>query len=247
MNNNIDEKKGTKALEKITKMPSRIKLLILIILVFAFAVSFPFICGFAGRNFGRVVGTAVGSFQAVTVDMPEAYSQGKEDGLNAEDIRTDIQTKVREVAKLDVLAANAVISDAHRVGEKYAALYTFGADVIFSVDLSVAVVYQADDHLIIRLPKPVGQINIDSTKTRLEESWQKFLFDGSTKDGITAYINSVKQIQEDAENTLEDYDRLQQSAEDSAVKQIKMLAGAIAGDESTVEIVFEQEVRRNNE
>ena len=170
------------------------KILIAAVIAIAFTLFFPIVSSISGRRFGSSVGVAVGSFHAITEDMPAAYHQGIEDGLSAEDVRTDIGVRLREIGKLNVLAANAELSDIHKVGDTYAAIYTLGADVVFSVDLTEAEVFtnSGEKELIIRLPRPVAQINIDSTRTRLEDEWSRILFDGKTEHGIEEYINSMK-------------------------------------------------------
>lgn len=222
------------------KLSNRTKIIILAVAAVAFSFAFPIICNSVGKNYGNMVGAAVGSFQAVTVDMPEAYNQGKEDGLSAADTRTELQGRLQEIGKLDVLAANAKITDVHRVGDKYSALYEFGADVVFSVDLSQTSVYAGDEIIQINLPKPNAEINLDSTRTRLLAEYQHGWFNGTTEEGITAYLNSVKNIQGNAQDVLDNYDWLQQRAEQAATDQAAMLAGIVAEKGTKVVIRFEE-------
>lgn len=240
---NVSEKASAKNPKNFRIIPIHLfsgsKMITLIVLAVVFIIAFPIISSITGGNVGRVVGTAVGSFQALTEDMPVAYSQGVQAGLNAEDVRLDYQNRIREIGELSVLAANAEITDVLKVGNKYEGLYTFGADVIFTVDITQATVYQAENKLIIKLPEPVGKINIDSTKTRLEDEWQRTLFNGSTENGITAYINSLKNIQNSTEESLKEYDQLKKQAEDSTIKQVAMITEMVVGSDKQVEIEFE--------
>ena len=221
----------------LSKMSSRSKLILFGAIALVFTFAFPIASMVSGNSFGTAVGTAVGSYYAATVDMPAAYSQGVEDGLSAKDVRTSIENAIRDVGKLDVLAANATLTDLHKDGESYAAIYSFGADVIFSVDISQAVVYSGDNQYIIKVPAPVAVINIDSTKTRLEAEYKRFLLDGSTENGIDAYLNSLKAIQGDAATSLQDYAYLEGQAKASAEKQIRMLYESITGN-ANVEVQF---------
>ena len=218
----------------------RTKLIILAVIAVAFSFAFPIISNIAGKTFGNTVGAAVGSFQAVTVDMPEAYNQGKEDGLSATDTQTELRGRLQEIGKLDVLAANAKIHNVNKVGDKYAALYEFGADVIFSVDLSKAQVLTGDGSIEIRLPKPVVEINIDSTRTKLVAVRQRGWFNGTTEDGLTEYLNSINQLQDNAQETLENYDWLENRAEQSAREQVVMLTRFVAEKGSKIEVRFEE-------
>lgn len=223
-----------------SRLSFRTKITILAVAAVVFTFAFPIISNILGKNFGNVVGSAVGSFQAVTVDMPEAYNQGKEDGLSAADTRTEIQNRLQEIGKLDVLAANATIHNLNKVGDKYSALYEFGADVIFSVDLSKATVLTGDSSIEIKLPKPVMEMNIDSTRTKLLAAWQRGWFAGTTEDGLTAYLNSFDQIQNNAPETLENYEWLMERAENSAREQIIMLTGFVAEKGKQIEVRFEE-------
>lgn len=219
----------------------------LAVAVVAFSVAFPVISNIAGKAFGTTVGAAVGSFQALTVDVPEAYNQGKEDGLSAADTRVELQDRLQEVGKLNVLAANAKIHNLNKVGSKYEALYEFGADVIFSVDLSKARVLTGDGRVEILLPKPEVDVNIDSTRTKLVAVRQKGWFNGTTEDGITEYLNSINQIKQNAKDTLDDYDWLQSRAEQSAREQITSLAEFVAESGTRIEVRFIDETAGENQ
>ncbi len=223
-----------------SRLPFRTKLIILAVAAVAFSFAFPIISSIAGKNAGTTVGAAIGSFQAVTEDMPAAYNQGKEDGLSAVDTRTEIKGRLQEIGKLDVLAANAKIHDFNQVGNKYAALYELGADVIFSVDLTQADILAGDGNIEIRLPKPVVEINIDSTRTRLVAVRQRGLFNGTTEDGITEYINSISQLQDNAKESLDNYEQLQEKAETAARAQVIKFSSLVAEKDTKIEVRFEE-------
>ena len=224
------------------KISTKTKLIIIASIAVLFTVLFPIICSVIGGGFGTAVGTAVGSFHAVTEDIPKAYAEGKAEGLSAEDTEVGIN-KVKEVGKLDVLAANAKMTDVHKVGNKYAALLEMGADVIFSVDVSQASFLSGDNVIVILLPPPEVEINFDSTKTRVVDDWQNWvpLFgNGSTKDGLDAYFNSLNQIKANAKEQIENYDYLEKQASDSAKKQVKELAQMLVEKGTTVEVKIQE-------
>ena len=235
----------TKLWALFTRLPARTKLMILAGIAVIFTFAFPIISSIAGNRFGTAVGVAVGSFHAVTEDIPAAYSDGKRDGLSAEDTRGVIGNQIHEVGRLDVLAANARLIDKHEVGKKYRALYELGADVIFSVDVTKAKVLTGENTVEIILPKPEAVMNIDSTRTRLLTYSQRPIFDGSSKDGIDAILNTMKQTQGNAPDVLEGYAELAGQAEESARQQITMLVKMIVGDDVRVTVRFEEKAGEN--
>ncbi len=245
-NKQLAEKKARKGSPLISifsffsSLSFRTKVIILASIVVLFSFAFPIFSHIAGNTFGTSVGVAVGSYKAITEDMPAAYQQGKKDGLSAKDTQTEIQNRIREVGKLDVLAANVQITDIHKIGQNYAALYEFGADVIFSVDITQAKVLTGDNSIEIIIPRPIGEVNIDSTKTKVKDIVNRGLLNGSSKEGMDAYFNSLDEIQKNARESIGGYESLQTRAEDSAMNQIRMLVDLLAEKGSTIEIRFEE-------
>ena len=237
-NQNQNPRNLKKVASAIAGMPSRMKLILFGSLAVLFTFAFPIISNIVGNSSGAVVGTAVGSFHAITEDMPAAYNQGVEDGLSARDIRSEFQNEIREIGKLDVLACNAELTDKYKEGNAYEGIFTFGADVIFSVDITQAIVSVEEGKIKILIPKPVGKINIDSTKTRIEAEWKRPIFDGSTEEGITAYFNSMEAIKNNVTDKISDYAGLEKRAEASAIKQITSLAEMMSTDRTPVEVEF---------
>jgi len=225
---------------KETKGLLGIKPIITIAVILILVIAFPIICHFTGGTIGKIVGTAAGSFRAVTEDIPNGYYQGKEDGLNADDTSISIN-KIRETGNLAVLAANAKLINLHAVGEKYKALYEIPTDVIFTVDLTQMKTYEdADGYgaMIVEVPEPAARIEIDPEKVKKLDDWQRYIFNGSTEDGMKAYTNMLKSITNNAAEELQDYDLLLVSAENSAEKQIKALIESIDGDTRNVKVLF---------
>ena len=104
-----------------------------------------------GQSTGSQVGKFVGSFEALT-DYREAYAEGKEQGLSAEDTTAEVANKINEVERLEVLVASVKLNDIHTVGDDYAALYLLKGDAVFAVDLSKAEITEESDGLHILLP-----------------------------------------------------------------------------------------------
>ena len=235
---------GSNPLKKLyaafSELQFRTKVIILAVLVVTFSVFFPIISNIVGKSFGNAVGTAVGSLQAVTDDMPRGYKQGKEDGLSATDTQVLIRDRLQEIGKLDVLAAKAKLHDVNKVGDRYSALYEFGADILFSVDLSKANILKGDNQIEIRLPKPVVEVNVDSTRTKLLAERQRGWLNGTTEDGLTSYLNTVSQIQNKAAESLDNYEWLEQRAEQATMDQVSLIAGYITEKGTKVEILFEE-------
>lgn len=212
-------------------IPRGTKLIILCVLALVLIIAFPVVCNRLGTGVGGAVGTAVGSFKAVTEDIPKGYAAGKAVGLSAEDTHAVIGNGVRRIGRLEVLAANTSLADFHKDGEKYAALYLVSADVVFSVDVTKArILFSEQNDIDLILPEPEAAVYIDQNKTDLVAQWQKNFFSGSTEDGMTAYLNSMTKIQQATAESLDGYDALLEQAKKSAEKQIGFLMKSIAPD-----------------
>ena len=214
------------------------KLIILGSIAVLFACLFQIICSVSGHAVGNTVGTATGTLQAATVVVP-AYQEGKEEGLSAKDMEVSIN-RIKEVGKLDVLAVNAKMTDVMKDGDKYAALLEIGVDVIFSVDISRANLLFGENVVVIVLPEPEVELSFDSTRTRLMDEWERVILNGSTKDGIDLYINSLKEIKQNAKEHISDYKYLESRAEESAKKQIAEMAQMFAGNNTVVNVRFDE-------
>lgn len=214
------------------------KLIILGSIAVLFACLFPIICSVSGHAVGNTVGTATGTLQAATVVVP-AYQDGKAEGLSAKDTEVVIN-RIKEVGKLDVLAANAKMTNVIEDGDKYAALLEMGADVVFSVDISRANLLFGENVVEIVLPKPEVEFSFDSTQTRLVEEWGRLFLNGSTKDGIDLYISSLKEIKQDAKDYISEYQYLESRAQESAKKQIAELAQMFMENNTVVNVRFDE-------
>ncbi len=182
-----------------------------------------------GGQTGNKVGKLVGSFAALT-DYQEAYAEGKEKGLSAEDTTVDIASELKDVENLDVLVATVKLNHVHDIGDEYAALYLLRGEVVFSVDLSKVQVEEKDDTITIKIPKPEMDFSINASETEKISEWQKYFFSGSSEDGYKAYINSMKQIYKKTPEEIANYDSLVLSADEAAKAQVIQLATALITD-----------------
>lgn len=195
-----------------------------------------------GQSTGSQVGKFVGSFEALT-DYREAYAEGKEQGLSAEDTITaeEVANKIKEVERLEVLVASVKLNDIHTVGDDYAALYLLKGDAVFAVDLSKAEITEESDGLHILLPQLEMDLIVDQSKIEKVAEYQKLLFNGSSEDGFDAYLNSMAKIIEESKETLANYDSLKKTAEETAIKQVEQLANSVAVEKRDVIVTFKEE------
>ena len=186
-----------------------------------------------GTSVGKFVGTAVGSYQGYTQDYGEGKKEGEKQGLSAEDTEiTDISRIIHGTGDLQVLVAGVALDNFHEVGEKYAAMYLLRGEAIFTVDLGQATI--DDDQTTVMIPFPKVQLNIDETEVEKIAEWQKNFFNGSGEDGYTAYMNSIKQIRENTEEYIANYDELQTQAQETAKEQVRMLVENMTGQNVSV-------------
>lgn len=191
-----------------------------------------------GQSTGSQIGKFAGSFEALA-DYGEAYAEGKEQGLSAEDAIAEVVNKIKEVKKLEVLVAGVKRYDTHKVGDNYAALYLIKGDAVFSVDLSKAEITEDTNGLHIVLPQLEMDL-IDGKNEKVAE-YQKESFTGSSEDGFGAYLNSMKKISEESKETLPNYDSLKKTAEETAIKQVKQLANSVAIEKRDIMVTFKEE------
>lgn len=189
-----------------------------------------------GTSVGKFVGTAVGSYQGYTQDYGEGIKEGKKQGLSAEDTEiTDISRIIRGTGDLQVLVAGVALDNFHEVGKKYAALYSLRGQAIFTVDLEQATI--DEEQTTVMIPFPKVQFIIDETSVEKIAELKTTLFNGSTEDGYTEYMNSVNKIKEKTEEYIANYDELQIQAQEAAIEQVGMLVKNMTG--KNVNILFQ--------
>lgn len=192
------------------------------------------------ETIGLEAGRVMGSFEALA-DYREAYAEGKEEGLSAEDTTAEVTNKVQELKKLEVLVAGVKLKNMHSVGNKdYAVLYLLKGDAVFTVDFSEAEICQKENTLSITIPEPEMQLLIDQSKMEMAAEYQKFFWSGEAEDGFDAYLVSMAKIQENSKEALVNYDALIESAKEAAEKQVKQLVHSVSISGVKVEVQFKE-------
>ena len=196
-----------------------------------------------GGTAGKVVGTAVGTYDAFIGgegDYWQGRENGKAEGLSAKDTEAKLNSIIVGTGKLQVLVVGLTLDDMHGDSDKYKALYILTGEAIYTVDLGAA---QIDvEHQVIRVPRPEGRLIIDESRTEKLAEYQKKGFlsigDGSTEEGITAYINSIAQLKKEGEEKIRTDPNLLERAKTAAVNQIGELTRQITGNAYTVEFII---------
>ncbi len=193
-----------------------------------------------GEQAGTVVGTAIGSYNGITEGLAQGLEDGTEDGLSATDITIDIEPEITQVGNLEVLVAGITITDTLSIGDAYKELYALQADAVFSVDLTqTKVSYSVDGDVYISIPEPEVELYLNlSTSEKLAEV-SNFSFTVSAQDGMTAYLNSMANLQSSAADSIDGYDSLMNEARSAAIAQVQQLAKAICGSQKTVYVQFQ--------
>lgn len=193
-----------------------------------------------GKQIGLVEGKAVGLVTGSYKGYTEGDTKGKADGLKAEDTGAVVSNRMNEIGNLEVLVAGVRLKNVHAVGNKYKALYLLAGNAVFTVDMTkVKVSTTSNGELLVVIPKPEIQLYIDERKTEKLAEWQTPFFDGSAKDGYTAYMNSMTATVEEIQNTMANYDNLMKMAQESAVNQVTFLVKSVCGNDRSVHISVE--------
>lgn len=190
-----------------------------------------------GAKSGEVIGTAVGNVEGA-IEAVNHYEEMKYDELTSNDttaeIANTIQTDVHSLGKLQVLDAEVAITDMHKVGDTYEALYLLRGHAIFTVNLNEMTVTVSPDEkeIALVLPQPTVQVNINHEKTEQLADWQKGFFNGSDEDGFIAYLSSLKQVRTATKEQIENYDMLLATATEFAVSHVRSIAKAACANKN---------------
>ncbi len=193
-----------------------------------------------GTQTGTIVGTAIGSFKGITEGLAAGAEAGTAEGLSATDITIDVEPEITQVGNLEVLVAGVTITDTLSIGAAYEKLYALQADAVFSVDLTQAKAsYSIDGDIYINIPEPEVELYLNLNTTEKLAEVSNFSFSVDAQDGMTAYLNSMANIQSTAAESIDNYDSLMSEARSAAITQVQQLANAICGSQKTVYIQFQ--------
>lgn len=209
-------------------------LLIFMILIFIVLLIFRI---FWASKMGKFAGAAMGSFEGVTTGIKEGAEEGKKAGLSAKDVAVRVGDKIKAEEKLQVLLVDLDLSDIYQQGKNYAVLYSKEGEGVFTVDLSGVKVDNVEGKIVISIPVPEFELYPNDSKVEILDEYQAPLFNGTTKDGYTGYLNSSKEYIPKVEEMIIKDDVLMEQAKASALQQVEALAKAVCGNE-TVEVRF---------
>ena len=190
---------------------------------------------------GQVTGVAVGTVEGIIQGVPSGYADGAEAGLSAEDtavvIANSIETDLKSLGRLQVLAANIDLTTDHEEGKKYQALYLLRGQYVFTIDMNKADITYEGGQITIVLPQPEIESSINHSETELLAEWERKYFNGSTIEGFKAYLNSILQIEA---ASLEKINVLSKQASEFAREQVLAIANAVRGDHSVkINVIFQ--------
>ena len=242
----VDERKFSKIENEVKKAPFRVKVvmcaLLLALITFLLGlVVIPFyvksreVGADVGNSIGTTVGMFTGSFEGITKGNEEGAQAGKEAGLAATDVSVMIPEEVREIGRLEVLAAGVKLTNISSLGDQYSQLQILKGDAIFTVDLTEAsIVNLGTDEIAILLDKPELDLYIDEKATSTLAEWQEHPWSGTAEDGFKAYMNSRKNAKNEIEKSLSNYDSLVLQAEEAAISQVKKLVESLCNGKTVV-------------
>lgn len=169
--------------------------------------------------------------------MIQGYDAGKKEGLSAKDTEQKMKNTIKEMKKLEVLAANVKIPEYHSVGQKYAAMYLFRGSAVFTVDLTKANIIVNSADIQVLLPKPECELRIDHKETERIKSTSALFFNGSAEDGLETYLHKIlNEVKQNSTKTISNYLELSEMAKQNAKLQLEEIIENICGD--GIEITF---------
>lgn len=205
------------------------------------------ISGSIGNEMGTMAGVALGSFDGVTKGIEEGKDDGRTKGLSAEETAARIANEIHAVGRLRVLDMNVTLSDVFSVGAEdnsesstgYFALLTLDGTASYTVDLEQCIISIDDEAVKITIPRPELRITIDPEKTQKRaENNASAVSNGSSFDGYTAYINSLKKATEKIKEQLTSYGKMKEAAEKSAISAVERLASSVRIDDKPINVEF---------
>lgn len=193
-----------------------------------------------GSVAGKSAGKIAGSYYGIKDGLAEGKDEGIEKGLSAEDTEVKIGNSIYSIGKLEVLSASVVLHDVLEQGEDYKSLLAFYGDLIFTVDLSNTQIDVDNDRITVKVPSLQHKLIINDEKTEQLVKKMKHKWSGSSENGYQAALNSIKEMQINAEEKVSNYDSLKSIAEESAKKQIVYLINSASAKEVVVNVEFQR-------
>lgn len=184
-----------------------------------------------------IAGTVSGVLDSVS-DLPAAYSNGKNEGLSAEDTEAYLSNEFQSTGKLEVLVAGIKITNLHEYADKYKGLYMSKGYAVFTIDLSLANIKVNSNEINITLNAPTVECYIDEMSTKKIAEWQQHAWTGTTQDGYVAYLNSWNVSKEVLEKSIEGYSSLVENSKQAGINQITQLIKAACGSKKTINIKY---------
>lgn len=189
-----------------------------------------------GSNIGALPGQAVGS----AVGSYEGWEDGKKEAVAHPEVTVNLQTRLHEVGKLEVLKVSAK-EDNFKSEKNLANCQIVVVDVVYAIDLQQAVFEETEDQLIVTLPKPIAETNFSEAKSKtLFEKSTSFWSNGSAQYGWEAGINARKKLREETEKKFKEDQALLEQAMDNGQDEVKTFISGIRLDK-TKEIVVQYE------
>lgn len=171
----------------------------------------------------------------------KGYDAGKKAGLSAKDTEQQMKNTVEEIGKLEVLVANVKIPEYHSVGQKYAAMYLFRGSAVFTVDLTKTNIIVNNSDIQVLIPKPVAEVKIDNKETERIMHRSAKIFNGSTEDGLEAYLNTLKAVDQVSTERISNYSELSEMAKQAAKLQLQDIINNISGSGKNITFSFIEE------
>lgn len=186
----------------------------------------PSVAANVSGDMGVLAGKAIGSLQGITEGYSSGAEDGKKDGLSAFDMEMMI-SMIHEEARLEVLVAKAKAVDQMSIGDnKLRALYLIPCTVTFTVDLSESIIEEKDNNIYVYIPKPEPNFALDILKIERRAIYQTKFFDGTTEDGVDAYINTLKKLALETPKAISNYEEINDMAESAALSQVTDLVNS---------------------
>jgi len=198
-------------------------------------------CGFFASQMVRFSNAETHSGENAFDAIVKGYDAGKKEGLSAKDTEQQMKNTVEEIGKLEVLVANVKIPEYHSVGQKYAAMYLFRGSAVFTVDLTKTNIIVNDSNIQVLIPKPVAEVRIDNKETERIIHRSAKIFNGSTEDGLEAYLNTLKAVDQVSTERISNFSELNEMAKQAAKLQLQDIIKNISGSEKNITFSFIEE------